>query len=68
MNDSPNPQTAVDPEWGLLSEQFTTNFRGRSVRVSVYSKRVDHEGEVWMLFTAVDADTNEVINAEVSPV
>ena len=59
-------KSAINPEWGDLSEQFSVRLHGRQIRVHVYSKRVTRKGTEWVLFTSVDADTNEVLNAEVS--
>lgn len=55
----------ADGSWGDLSEEFTTMLRGKRIHVRVYARQVD---DAWVMFTTVDADTNSVINAELSPI
>ena len=55
--------SATPEEWGRLTEEFTVTLHGKVIHALVYSRPYDDR---WTLFTTVDAETNQVINAEVS--
>ena len=55
--------SATPEEWGKLTEEFTVTLHGKVIHALVYSRPYDDR---WTLFTTVDAETNQVINAEVS--
>lgn len=62
MDAEATPSTTPE-EWGKLTEEFTVTLHGKVIHALVYSRPYD---ERWTLFTTVDAETNQVINAEVS--
>ena len=62
MDAEATPSTTPE-EWGKLTEEFTVTLHGKVIQALVYWRPYD---ERWTLFTTVDAETNQVINAEVS--